>query len=481
MTTIWGINDCSHDAALSVIHDGKIVFAAHAERYSKIKNDHYINSEIVSEALEFGTPDLISYFEKRWKKRLRLAMHGGISGDERRLYKNIIRGDIKEVQFGHHYSHAAAGYFTSKFENATIVVIDAIGEFDTASIWEARGGKIKRVFNISYPMSFGLFYSAFTHLVGLEPAKEEYILMGMAAFGDDSRYYDSVSRYFPKINYQPINMHKGIQNWMHKISSDQDKCDIAAAVQKVYEKRLMEFMNLAASLCSSRNLVFMGGCSLNCKANTLLFDMWDDIWIMPNPGDAGSSLGAALAAKGSHVEWPGPYLGHCIGGKYPVKEILNELFGKGIVAVASGRAEFGPRALGNRSILADPRKAEHKDIVNEIKRREKFRPFAPVVMQEHADKWFDISGVSPYMQYAVNCRRPKDIPSVVHADGTSRVQTVSRLQHPGLHEVLREWHSRTGVPVLLNTSLNVKNQPLLNDIMDVSKWSNENPGIRILT
>ena len=161
---------------------------------------------------------------------------------------------------------------------------------------------------------------------------------------------------------------------------------------------------------------------------------------MPNPGDAGSSLGAAAALYGKHIDWETPYLGHDMGGDYPVKEIVDAILKDGIVAVASGRAEYGPRALGNRSILADPRDPDIKDKVNLIKQRELFRPFAPVVMEEYADKWFDMDFDSPYMQYTVKCLRPELIPSVVHHDGTSRVQTVNRNQHRGLWRVLNKFY-----------------------------------------
>jgi carbamoyltransferase len=191
---------------------------------------------------------------------------------------------------------------------------------------------------------------------------------------------------------------------------------------------------------------------------------------MPNPGDSGSSLGAAAALYGKHIEWKGPYLGHDLGGAYPINEIVTGLIRDKIVAVASGRAEYGPRALGNRSILADPRDPLIKDKVNLIKQREPFRPFAPVVMEEYANKWFDMNFGSPYMQYTVKCLQPDKIPSVVHKDGTSRVQTVNKQQHPGLYEVLSNWHTITGVPVLLNTSLNIKGQPLLNDADDLANW-----------
>jgi carbamoyltransferase len=191
---------------------------------------------------------------------------------------------------------------------------------------------------------------------------------------------------------------------------------------------------------------------------------------MPNPGDAGSSLGAAAALYGKHIEWKTPYLGYDLGGEYPVQQILDNILKNGIVAVATGKAEYGPRALGNRSILADPRDPNIKDKVNLIKQRELFRPFAPVIMEEYASEWFDMSFTSPYMQYTVKCLRPNEVPSVVHKDGTSRVQTVNKEQHFGLYQVLKQWKDLTGVPILLNTSLNIKGQPLLNDEKDVIDW-----------
>jgi carbamoyltransferase len=227
---------------------------------------------------------------------------------------------------------------------------------------------------------------------------------------------------------------------------------------------------MAKSLTGKNNLVFMGGCALNSSANTLLWNIFDMIWIMPNPGDAGSSLGAAAALYGKHLNWKSPYLGYDLGGTYPVDKIIEGLKKDKIVAVATGRAEYGPRALGNRSILADPRDPDIKDKVNLIKQRELFRPFAPIVMEDHASKWFDMDFSSPYMQYTVKCLQPEKIPSVVHADGTSRVQTVNREQHPGLYRVLNKFYLQTGVPVLLNTSLNIKGQPLLNDENDIINW-----------
>jgi carbamoyltransferase len=458
---ILGFNETSHDAAMSLIDDsGNILFAGHAERYSKSKNDWYTNGNLLDDLVKYGSPDKIAYYEKPYLKKLRLLL-GGYAD-----WKPNIKYD---KSFDHHYSHAAAGYYTSSFKDATIVVLDAIGEFTTSSIWIGDGDKITLHKKWNYPFSYGLFYSAFTDLIGLKPNEEEYIMMGMAAYGNPDVYLDKVSAYFPSAYKQKYNFHKGIYDWGQDISEN-DKFDIAAAVQKVYENRLEEFMWDAQKSTKKTNLVFMGGCALNSKANTDLWNIFNDVWIMPNPGDAGSSLGAAAAMYSKHLNWQGPYLGHDLGGEYPVDRIFDEIMTKKIAAVATGRAEFGPRALGNRSILADPRDPDIKNKVNKIKKREEFRPFAPVIMEEHASEWFDMHYASPYMQYTPKCLKPELIPSVVHYDGTSRVQTVNANQHPGLYALLKKFYEETGVPILLNTSLNIKGQPLLNDQEDIDRW-----------
>jgi carbamoyltransferase len=458
---IFGFNETSHDAALAVINENNILFAGHAERYSKLKNDWYTNESLWKNAELYASPDAIAYYEKPYEKRFRLFKNGGLSD-----WKPKHRYD---KAFKHHYSHACAGYYTSPFKNATIVVLDAIGEFTTSSVWVGDNDKISLYKQWKYPYSFGLFYSAFTKLIGLIPNQEEYIMMGMAGYGDPEKYLEKVQEYFPSVYSQKYNFHKGVLDWDLDIS-EQDKFDIAASVQKVYEDRLWDFMYIIRQELSSTNLVFMGGCALNSKANTKLWEIFNDVWIMPNPGDAGSSLGAAAALYGKHLNWQGPYLGYDLGGEYPVDKIFDEIIKNKIAAVASGRAEFGPRALGNRSILADPRDPDIKDKVNKIKKREPFRPFAPVIMEEYASEWFDMDYASPYMQFTPKCLKPNIIPSVVHVDGTSRVQTVNAKQHLGLYSLLKKFYKETGVPVLLNTSLNIKGQPLLNDEKDIAEW-----------
>jgi carbamoyltransferase len=194
---------------------------------------------------------------------------------------------------------------------------------------------------------------------------------------------------------------------------------------------------------------------------------------MPNPGDAGSAVGAVCGYFGEHVKWPGAYLGTDMGTKYPVEETIDVLKTQKIVGLASGRAEFGPRALGHRSLLADPRGSEIKDTVNAIKRRQKFRPFAPAILEEHVHDYFEMpNGItaSPYMQFVARCRQPDLFPAIIHADGTSRVQTVSKTDSPGFRKLLENWYSETGCPMLLNTSLNIKGQPMVNDIKDAAAF-----------
>jgi carbamoyltransferase len=193
---------------------------------------------------------------------------------------------------------------------------------------------------------------------------------------------------------------------------------------------------------------------------------------MPCPSDAGSSLGAAALALGSRVNWKNSFLGHCIPGVYPVNDLLDHLLSKQIVGVASGHAEFGPRALGNRSLLADPRGKEIKEKVNAIKRRQQFRPFAPVVLEELADTYFDMPrgfNNSRYMQSVATCRNPELFPAIVHYDGTSRVQTVPK-DGSGIRELLEKWFIMTGCPMLLNTSLNIRGEPMVNDRRDADRF-----------
>jgi carbamoyltransferase len=291
--------------------------------------------------------------------------------------------------------------------------------------------------------------------------------MGMAAYGNDhyNRVMEAVLIRDPYEIEFGQNLHAGVSNdFMGGLSNE----DIAASAQRLLTRLIGNVMRRARDFKWSTNLVYQGGVALNCLANRRLGNYFENIWIMPCPGDAGSSLGAAALAYGRRLHWNDAYLGHNIPGAYPVDDIVRGLLHDGIVGVANGRAEFGPRALGNRSLLADPRGAEIKDQVNAIKRRQKFRPFAPVILAEHADEYFDMpSGwhTHGYMQSVAHCREPALYPAICHVDGTSRVQTVEK-DGSGIRQLLEYWHSITGCPMLLNTSLNIRGEPMVNDRTD---------------
>lgn len=479
---IWGISANSHDAAISVWHDKELQFAAHSERYSGIKNDGDLNEGIIAEALQHGSPDLVVWYENPLKKTARQLWAGqGLKLTENNIASYLSRYNIEKpvVYQQHHKSHAAAGYYTSGLTDATVVVIDAIGEFECLTVWQGQGNDLKQVFSQSYPHSLGIWFSAMTQRCNLKPNEEEYILMGMAAYGDPNRLKAAIYEdFFKSINGPEIkfkhNLHRGCLWWRSDLQTEQDMFDLAAATQAVYEELLQGISAWARTNLPSKNLVLMGGCALNCVANSTITGSWDKVWIMPNPGDAGSSVGAVAAYLGEHVNWPGAYLGTDMGGEYPVEQTIDVLKTKKIVGVASGRAEFGPRALGHRSLLADPRGPEIKDTVNEIKRRQKFRPFAPAILEEHVHDYFDMpAGItaSPYMQFVAKCTRPDEFPAIIHADGTSRVQTVSKTDSPGFRRLLEEWYKETGCPMLVNTSLNIKGMPMVNNLADARAFT----------
>ena len=479
---ILGISAGFHDAAATVLNDkGEILFAGHSERYSKQKNDPDIHIDLIA---ELGQWDInhIAYYETPWKKQLRQLYSGqGLEWNKLttgQILKKQLHGFFSEVPVSthnHHLSHAAAGFQTSPFHSATVVVIDAIGEWDTISIWGAEynmgRATYKRLWGQKYPHSIGLFYTAMTQEIGLKPNEDEYITMGMAAYG--SKVASVLMKMQLVENEHDItfkeNLHTGLSwDWREHY----DIADIASSAQELCENLIYNVIRRAKDFNFSTNLVYMGGVALNCLANRNLGEYFEKIWIMPNPGDAGSSLGAAALAYGGPVKFNNAFLGTEISGPYPVNAILDSLLSDKITGVASGRAEFGPRALGNRSLLADPRGPDIKDRVNAIKHRQEFRPFAPIILEEHVNDYFNMPGGfvnSRYMQVIGDCRYPDLFPAIVHHDGTSRIQTVPK-DGSGIRELLEKWYVVTGCPMLLNTSLNIKGEPMVNDRLDADRF-----------
>ena len=427
---ILGTSHGFHDAAVCLIEDGNILYASHSERYSGLKNDKHLHSK------QIVKHDVRVSHEKVWLKNTRRLLHG----------QSWIPIE-KDKSFYHHQSHAAAGYYTAPFDDCNILVVDAIGEWDTVSVWD----NMKKIKSWKYPYSLGLLYSAVTQRCGLKPNEDEYILMGMAAYGEPR--YD-----MSELLYR--NNHKGIGNYLPGAREE----DLAASVQALYEKELLKLVD---KYCKKPNLILMGGCALNCTANSKIKNK--NIWIMPNPGDAGSALGAAALAYGKKLNWKEPYLGYEIKKKVNPKSIAQYIIDSHICGIANGRSEYGPRAFGNRSLLADPR-IDIKDTVNTIKRRQKFRPFAPAILEEFADEYFE-GPMNEYMQFVAQAKH--DYTSVTHVDGSARVQIVKKSCSSILRPVLEEFYELTGVPMLLNTSLNIKGKPMVNDEFNVSEFQNK--------
>lgn len=486
---IWGLSALSHDGSLAVVADRQVVFAAHAERYSRVKNDPFLHSDLIAEALTYGTPDTIAWYERPYVKKMRHLLagqwkHAFSRSDLPQQYLESLDLPfaVPEVMYsGHHEAHAMAGIATSGFSDAAVIVADAIGEFDTFTVSVYRNGRLQRLFGRSYPHSLGLLYSAFTQRCGFRPNEDEYITMGMASYGSPV-YVERIKEEFIEVQNPGFrlraNVHRGIGDWL----PDARREDLASSIQAITEEVMLNTAVWALAETDSRNLVVMGGVALNCVANSTIARSagFEHVWIFPNPGDAGSSIGAAAMLLGEPLNWPGPYLGTNIDRILEPSEVVSELKTTGVLAVANGRAEFGPRALGNRSILADPRSSDMKDRVNLIKGREKFRPFAPVIRHDLAEKFFDMPVEStPYMQFTARCRFPEAFPAVVHVDGTSRVQTVTREQHATLYAVLEEWEDATGCPMLLNTSLNSRGEPLVNTWKDAVAFS-EREDIKVI-
>lgn len=472
----WGITAQNHDASIAVIRDGEILFASQSERYSGLKQDKDLNQSMINEAMQYGKPDVVLYYENPWKKKLRQLLSLDFKYvfnlncfPKRYLKKYNIKCDIQYVD--HHLSHALSGYNTCDFDNALIVVIDSVGEFKTISILKAENNKIEELESVCFPSSLGLFYSAFTKRCGLQPNQEEYILMGMAAFGQPNYVKQIKEDFFvpKKLLELKKYCHYGIGDYLNFASKE----DLASSVQFLTEELIVNIMTHAKKIYPCENLVYMGGVALNCSANTSLLNIFKNIWIMPNPGDSGSCLGCASLPHGK-LKWKNPYLGYDIKKDLDIDSICKDLKNGEIIGVANGKAEFGPRALGNRSLLADPRSAKVKDLVNIIKRRQKFRPFAPAVLEKDARHYFEIPEKSfPYMQYVFKCKNVSEVPSVCHVDGTSRVQTVSQDNNINFYNLISRYKDITGCPMVLNTSLNIRGKPIVNNEKDAESFSKE--------
>ena len=574
MSSILGISAFYHDSAACILKDGEIVAAAQEERFTRKKHDSSYPHNSVEFVLKYSNlklndVDQIVFFEKPFLKFERLletyvafAPKGFISFSkamplwikEKLFQKNFLFNNLKEhdsnynsdknIFFSdHHLSHAASAFFPSPFEAAAVLTADGVGEWATTTVAIGNGNNLKIHKEIHFPHSLGLLYSAFTYYTGFKVNSGEYKLMGLAPYGKPI-YLNKVKKLIDvkedgtfRLDQNFFNYATGLTMTNNKFNElfgqkprnprtekiSQFHMDIAASIQSLTEEIMIKLAKSIRKEYGMKNLCLAGGVALNCVANGKILKerIFDNIWIQPASGDAGGSLGAALALW--HIEnkkerkinikdnMKGSYLGNeftqdqieyelkKIGAKYDILEYdelidktTEHLIDEKAIGWFQGRMEFGPRALGNRSIIGDPRSDKMQKNLNlKVKYRESFRPFAPSILKEDLDKWFDIKTESPYMLLVADIKLEKkiemteeqnklfgieklnvkrsEIPAVTHVDYSSRIQTVCKSTNKIYYDLISKFREKTGCPIIVNTSFNVRGEPIVNTPTDAFK------------
>jgi carbamoyltransferase len=527
-----GINCGSHDSAAAIARDGDILFATAEERLSRKKHDggfplHAISACLAHAGAElsdldevaFGwqpaaairSADLRNYLTGAhpmgWWGALRAQSIGRIEEYQKsgeRLFCRHFgspRNGFKRID--HHYAHALSAYPVSGFDEATVVVIDGRGAWEATSIWHGKGAELRLVDMVRWPNSIGLFYAQFTAWLGFERFQDEWKVMGLAPYGApgvDLGNFIAVSNGAYSVNSRLL-LNRPDLSGIEKVLGPARKAneplldryrDVAWAVQDACERAELAVIARAVSLTGSRNLCLAGGVALNSKANGLILSrrLVDRIFIQPAATDDGVAIGAALAAPVAAgfrcQEMTQAYLGphwkpeeiEAALRTYKLSyqrldnpaEMAADLLAKGqLIGWYQGREEFGPRALGNRSILADPRDVRNRDRVNNaVKFREDWRPFAPSVLEEAGTSFFENYHTTPFMTLTFQVRPEKKaaIAAAVHVDGSARVQSVTRDQNQRYYDLIKSFAAKTGVPAVLNTSFNLKGEPIVNSPFD---------------
>ena len=572
MKTILGISAFYHDSAATILVDGKIIAAAQEERFTRKKHDSSYPFNAIEFVLDFAKiklsdVDQIIFFEKPFLKFERLletyvafaprgfksfcmAMPVWLKDklfQKKMLFNELKRNDynfndIKKIYFSdHHLSHAASAFFPSPFEEAVVLTADGVGEWATTTVAIGKGNKLEIIKEIHFPHSLGLLYSAFTYYTGFKVNSGEYKLMGLAPYGNPI-YEDKIKSklidikedgsfhldqsYFNYATGLTMTNKKFENLFGQKVRNPKNEkltqfhMDIAASIQKVTEDIMIKIAKSLKEEFNISNLCLAGGVALNCVANGKMLKekIFDNIWVQPAAGDAGGSLGAALALW--YIEQNNPRTidnedsmqGSYLGPEYLQKEIEKQLDAAGAkyeifkdeellektstdianeeaIGWFQGRMEFGPRALGGRSILGDPRSEKMQKNLNlKVKFRESFRPFAPSILREDLSEWFDLDEDSPYMLMVSNINKDKiikmtedqkklfgidklnikrsEIPAVTHVDYSARIQTVNKKTNEKYFRLIEKFKAKTNCPVLVNTSFNVRGEPIVNTPLD---------------
>lgn len=491
-----GISALHHDSTAALIDDkGNIICVRQEERCTNIKNDWSWPDNSINWCSSYANINpldlLIGYYEKPWLKFTRRLYQNP------RDYKRYFEMAQDEASYAagtkkisHHKAHALAGCATSPFDECVYLIVDAMGEWNTTS-WGRYNSidGIEQDGTINYPHSVGLLYSSFTRWLGLKPNEDEHIIMGAAAYGKP-KYCKKIEEDFIKREGYSFSLKKNIHNGIEQYYGDgvpvNDWYDWCASIQQVCGVLINDLIHMLKEKYGTNiNLVLGGGVALNCVINSTILEQSDikDMWILPSPGDGGSALGAAAHAGGlTKLKWENAFLGVDIdNNSHPTQALIRDIVGRldngEIVGWIQGREEFGPRSLGHRALLADPRNPDIKDKINKIKNRQDFRPFAPSVLEEEAYRYFDMPGKPHnhrYMQFVSRVRNPDMLPAICHVDNTARIQTVPKSTDP-FRRLLEHWHQSVDCSVLLNTSLNVKGEPLISDRKDAIRMLLDTP------
>ena len=571
MSSILGISAFYHDSAACILKNGKIIAAAQEERFTRKKHDSSYPHNAIEFVLDYANlklseVDQIVFFEKPFLKFERLletyvafAPKGFISFTkamplwikEKLFQKNLLFNKLKKhdqnfksdenIFFSdHHLSHAASAFFPSPFDEAIVLTADGVGEWATTTVAVGKNQNLEIKKEIHFPHSLGLLYSAFTYYTGFKVNSGEYKLMGLAPYGNPI-FEDKIKKLIDikedgtfRLDQKYFNYATGLTMTNEKFNNlfgqkprnplkekiSQFQMDIAASIQKVTEEIMIKLAKSIRQEYGIKNLCLAGGVALNCVANGKILKekIFDNIWIQPAAGDAGGSLGAALALwhiengneriVNSSDDMKGSYLGNEFTQNEIEKELKNAgakfetlnyedlidktaefLSNEKAIGWFQGRMEFGPRALGARSILGDPRSDRMQKNLNlKVKYRESFRPFAPSILREDLSEWFDMNVDSPYMLLVTNINSKKkiemtneqkelfgidklnikrsDIPAVTHVDYTARVQTVTKNTNKRYYDLISKFKEKTGCPVIVNTSFNVRGEPIVNTPTD---------------
>lgn len=562
---IIGISAYYHDSSACLIKDGQIRSACQEERFSRIKHDPNFPIKSILYCLQEAncSPediDHIVFFEKPFLKFERLLetylvfAPNGFSSfrksiplwlNEKLFLKKLLKEELSELGFSqsqcknllfssHHLSHAASAFYPSPYDEALVVTMDGVGEWDTTTIYVGKDNTLSKIKELHFPHSLGLLYSAFTYYCGFKVNSGEYKLMGLAPYGQPI-FVDKIKAHLVdikddgsfRLNQKYFNYCAGLTMTNSNFDSlfdnnyrtpeaelKQVHMNIAASIQIVLEEIVLKVCRNLASEYKISNLCLAGGVALNCVANGKILQegLFENIWVQPAAGDAGGSLGAALAAYHIHLNLPRQVVPHdnmngsFLGPQFSSNEICTFLKSKNakyhehsndqlnhivtdllinekVIGWFQGRMEFGPRALGSRSIIADPRSSQMQKKLNlKIKFRESFRPFAPAVLEEDVSEWFDFNKTSPYMLMVSQVRkdkllkinseeklfgidllnRPRSIlPSITHVDNSARLQTVSRTTNPKFYDLIKTFKNKTNTPVLINTSFNIRGEPIV--------------------